>query len=157
MVEDVVELSPHLESRRLAKSEVLAHAQIHAPRSWTSKEISFRDGGIVKQVRAEWWKTKSSWIEDLIARQAGVRIAHHGRPIRVRRKITNGIDEPTADVAWSKEAEVAAAIANPERSETGSALRKHVPAQIPPARDGVRPLGHVFAVRTFAANRELES
>src|SRR5262249_31499185 len=105
----------------------------------------FRDGGIVKQIRSEWWETKSSRVEDLIAREIGVRIAHDSRPVGVRRKITDGIDKPTADIAWTKEAEVAAAIANPERSETGSALGKHVPAQIPTTRDSVRPLRHVLA------------
>src|SRR6185369_751767 len=131
VVEDIVEVRAHLESHCLAKPEVLAHAQIHSPRSWPSKKIPLRYRGIVKQIRSEWRQTKGSRIEELITREVRVRITHDRRPIRVRGKIAYSIDKATADVSRSQKAEVAAVNASPEWSETSAALGKHVPAQIP--------------------------
>ena len=70
MVEDVVEIYTHLESRTLTESEKLAQTHIHSPRSGPNEKVSLRDVGIVENISARRRHRKRGGIEESITTYA---------------------------------------------------------------------------------------
>src|SRR6185503_10334691 len=127
MVEDVVEVYTHLEFRILAESEKLPQSEVHSPRSGPDQRVSFRDVGVVENIRACRRYRKGSGIEESIAAYTRIRIANKSGTKTRTTEIADRIDKATSDVTRENGTAV---VAGPERRKAGAALGEHVPRDL---------------------------
>src|ERR1041384_1176463 len=137
MVEDVIEVDPHLEFCGLAESEELAKTKIHTPSPWPNKGVPLGHLRIIEDISARSRNSESGRVKELVAAHTRIRITNHTRTKTRTTEIADRVNEAAGNVTgeyWI------AVIAVPKGCKPSTTLGKHVPAHLETTGNSVRPL-----------------
>src|SRR6185369_552778 len=151
MVEYIVEVSAHFESRSIAELEKLAHPEIHSPSPRSRQSISFRDIRIVERVSSNGWWRKGIRVEELIALPDVLVAAEHEWPERSATKSSHGVNKLARHISGKNRVAI---VAEPEWSKPCTTLGKHIPGKRETTKRRLSPAGKVVSVTSTFAKRK---